>query len=80
MPSQWNRGLPSLGPVTIPAHIAQLVRQVRREVSELHAHLPRNQLVVWTAGNVSPRVPGHDLLVIKPSGVGYGGADAPRPS
>ena len=27
--------------------------------------------MVWTAGNVSARVPGHDLLVIKPSGVGY---------
>jgi L-ribulose-5-phosphate 4-epimerase len=27
--------------------------------------------VVWTAGNVSARVPGHDLLVIKPSGVPY---------
>jgi len=27
--------------------------------------------VVWTAGNVSARVPGRDLLVIKPSGVGY---------
>ncbi len=57
--------------MTIPAAIAQLVRQVRQEVSDLHAHLPRNQLVVWTAGNVSARVPGHDLLVIKPSGVSY---------
>jgi L-ribulose-5-phosphate 4-epimerase len=27
--------------------------------------------VVWTAGNVSARVPGQDLLVIKPSGVSY---------
>ena len=26
---------------------------------------------MWTAGNVSARVPGHDLLVIKPSGVAY---------
>ena len=37
----------------------------------LHAELTRYQLVVWTAGNVSARVPGHDLLVIKPSGVSY---------
>ena len=37
----------------------------------MHAELPRWELVVWTAGNVSARVPGHDLLVIKPSGVGY---------
>ncbi|MGL4175452.1 MAG: L-ribulose-5-phosphate 4-epimerase, partial [Dermatophilaceae bacterium] len=27
--------------------------------------------VAWTSGNVSARVPGHDLLVIKPSGVPY---------
>ena len=30
-----------------------------------------NGLVIWTAGNVSARVPGHDLMVIKPSGVSY---------
>jgi L-ribulose-5-phosphate 4-epimerase len=45
---------------------------VRREVAELHAELPRWGLVVWTAGNVSARVPGHELFVIKPSGVSYG--------
>ncbi|SEQ07128.1 L-ribulose-5-phosphate 4-epimerase [Microlunatus flavus] len=50
---------------------ADLLAQVRAEVAALHAELPRNELVVWTAGNVSARVPGHDLLVIKPSGVGY---------
>jgi len=27
--------------------------------------------VIWTAGDVSARVPGHDLMVIKPSGVSY---------
>jgi L-ribulose-5-phosphate 4-epimerase len=48
-----------------------LVLELRREVAALHAELPRNELVVWTAGNVSARVPGHDLLVIKPSGVRY---------
>jgi L-ribulose-5-phosphate 4-epimerase len=31
----------------------------------------RYGLVVWTAGNVSGRVPGADLFVIKPSGVSY---------
>jgi L-ribulose-5-phosphate 4-epimerase len=30
-----------------------------------------NNLVAWTSGNVSARVPGTDLMVIKPSGVGY---------
>ena len=37
----------------------------------LHAELVRYDLVVWTGGNVSARVPGADLFVIKPSGVGY---------
>ena len=44
---------------------------IRREVSELHAELPRNGLVVWTTGNLSARVPEADLMVIKPSGVAY---------
>ena len=47
------------------------VAAVRREVSELHAELVRYNLVAWTAGNVSGRVPGTDLFVIKPSGVDY---------
>ena len=55
----------------IDAEIAGVVAQLRREVADLHAELPRWGLVVWTAGNVSARVPGRDLLVIKPSGVGY---------
>ena len=44
---------------------------VRREVCALHAELPRFGLVAWTSGNVSARVPGADLMVIKPSGIGY---------
>jgi L-ribulose-5-phosphate 4-epimerase len=40
-------------------------------VAELHAELVRNGLVAWTSGNISARVPGTDLLVIKPSGVAY---------
>jgi L-ribulose-5-phosphate 4-epimerase len=47
------------------------VDAVRREVSALHAELVRYNLVAWTAGNVSGRVPGGDLFVIKPSGVDY---------
>jgi len=47
------------------------IAAIRRQVADLHAELPRNDLVVWTAGNVSARVPGADLLVIKPSGVRY---------
>ncbi|WP_116948093.1 L-ribulose-5-phosphate 4-epimerase [Jiangella endophytica] len=44
---------------------------LRRAVCDLHAELTRNHLVTWTSGNVSGRVPGEDLFVIKPSGVSY---------
>jgi L-ribulose-5-phosphate 4-epimerase len=57
--------------MTLTSEIAGVIASVRREVCDLHAELPRNDLVVWTAGNVSARVPGQDLLVIKPSGVSY---------
>jgi L-ribulose-5-phosphate 4-epimerase len=45
--------------------------ELRRTVADLHAELVHYGLVAWTAGNVSARVPGADLLVIKPSGVSY---------
>ena len=57
--------------MSIDSEIAATVATLRREVAELHQELIRWQLVVWTAGNVSARVPGRDLLVIKPSGVAY---------
>lgn len=57
--------------MTVVADVQQTIADLRREVCALHAELTRYQLVVWTAGNVSARVPGHDLLVIKPSGVSY---------
>jgi L-ribulose-5-phosphate 4-epimerase len=44
---------------------------MRKTVSDLHAELVRYNLVAWTAGNVSGRIPGEDLFVIKPSGVSY---------
>ena len=47
------------------------VSVVRADVAALHAELVRYGLVVWTGGNVSGRVPGADLFVIKPSGVSY---------
>jgi L-ribulose-5-phosphate 4-epimerase len=49
----------------------ELVAELRVVVSDLHAELPRNGLVAWTSGNVSARVPGSDLMVIKPSGISY---------
>jgi L-ribulose-5-phosphate 4-epimerase len=45
--------------------------QLRRTVAALHDALVRNGLVAWTSGNISGRVPGADLMVIKPSGVAY---------
>ncbi|MFC5906369.1 L-ribulose-5-phosphate 4-epimerase [Streptacidiphilus monticola] len=44
---------------------------LKAEVCALHAELLRWGLVAWTSGNVSARVPGHELMVIKPSGVSY---------
>lgn len=54
------------------------VSTIRAEVAELHAQLVRYGLVVWTAGNVSARVPDSNLFVIKPSGVPYEELDADR--
>ena len=51
--------------------VEERVARVRTDVCRLHAELVRYGLCVWTAGNVSARVPDADLLVIKPSGVGY---------
>jgi L-ribulose-5-phosphate 4-epimerase len=46
-------------------------RAQREHVAILHRELTRNGLVTWTSGNVSERVPGEDLFVIKGSGVSY---------
>ena len=66
---------------TAPTGVADALRgavdAAKERVAALHAELPRWELVVWTAGNVSERVRGEaadgsdDLLVIKPSGVAY---------
>jgi L-ribulose-5-phosphate 4-epimerase len=45
--------------------------ELRHTVCGLHAELAAAGLVAWTSGNISARVPGADLMVIKPSGVGY---------
>ena len=47
------------------------ILRVRRDVAQLHEQLIRYSLVIWTGGNISGRVPGADLFVIKPSGVDY---------
>jgi len=53
------------------AEVHAAVSTLRETVARLHGELTRNGLVAWTAGNVSGRVPGRDLMVIKPSGVSY---------
>jgi L-ribulose-5-phosphate 4-epimerase len=62
--------------MTITTDVRDTVRELQHTVARLHAELTRNELVIWTAGNVSARVPGHDLMVIKPSGVSYDDLDA----
>lgn len=49
----------------------QSIDATRADVAALHAELVRHGLVVWTGGNISARVPGAELMVIKPSGVSY---------
>jgi L-ribulose-5-phosphate 4-epimerase len=48
-----------------------LLPELRRIVCELHAELPKNNLVAWTSGNISARDPESGLVVIKPSGVKF---------
>jgi L-ribulose-5-phosphate 4-epimerase len=51
--------------------VADVVATLREEVCALHAELPRHGLVAWTSGNVSGRVAGEELMVIKASGVAF---------
>jgi L-ribulose-5-phosphate 4-epimerase len=55
----------------VSQQLTETITSLRETVAALHAELTRYGLVVWTAGNVSGRVPGEDLMVIKPSGVSY---------
>lgn len=56
---------------TVSSDLTATLTELRAQVNALHAELVRYGLVVWTAGNVSARVPDRDLMVIKPSGVSY---------
>ncbi|QAY69902.1 L-ribulose-5-phosphate 4-epimerase [Xylanimonas protaetiae] len=60
--------------MSVPTSMRAAVDAAKARVAALHAELPRWELVVWTAGNVSERV--GDYLVIKPSGVRYDDLDA----
>ncbi len=57
--------------MTVSVGAGDAVAGLRTEVAELHAKLTLYGLVAWTSGNVSARVPGQDLMVIKASGVSY---------
>jgi L-ribulose-5-phosphate 4-epimerase len=48
-----------------------LLPELRERVWRLHLELPKNNLVVWTGGNVSARDPETGYMVIKPSGIMY---------
>ena len=48
-----------------------MLEKLKEELVQLHLELPKNNLVVWTGGNVSARDPESGLVVIKPSGVKY---------
>ncbi|MGW3805548.1 L-ribulose-5-phosphate 4-epimerase [Micromonospora sp. NPDC005113] len=53
------------------AELKRQIGELRETVARLHGELTRYRLVAWTSGNISARVPGRDLMVIKPSGIGY---------
>lgn len=57
--------------MNLPHAVDETVMRLRQEVSALHQRLPEYGLAVWSAGNVSARVPGAELMVIKPSGLLY---------
>jgi L-ribulose-5-phosphate 4-epimerase len=48
-----------------------MLQKLKIELLELHRELPKNNLVVWTGGNVSARDPKTGLVVIKASGIRY---------
>lgn len=56
---------------TFSPEVQVAIARLRDEIAALHAELTRYELVVWTGGNISGRVPGADLFVIKPSGISY---------
>ncbi len=48
-----------------------MLDKLKEELVQLHLELPKNNLVVWTGGNVSARDQETGLVVIKPSGIRY---------
>ena len=48
-----------------------MLEKLKEDLVRLHLELTKNNLVVWTAGNVSARDNETGLVVIKPSGIKY---------
>src|SRR5689334_8705247 len=48
-----------------------MLKKLKEELLDLHLELPKNNLVMWTGGNVSARDPETGLVVIKASGIRY---------
>jgi L-ribulose-5-phosphate 4-epimerase len=48
-----------------------MLEKLKEQLVQLHLELPKNNLVVWTGGNVSARDPKTSYVAIKPSGVRY---------
>jgi len=48
-----------------------MLEKLKEELVQLHLELPKNNLVVWTGGNVSARDAGTGFVVIKASGIRY---------
>ena len=48
-----------------------MLGELKEELVELHLELPKNNLVVWTGGNVSARDAETGFIVIKASGIRY---------
>jgi len=48
-----------------------MLEKLKEELVELHLELPKNNLVMWTGGNVSARDAETGLIVIKASGIRY---------
>lgn len=48
-----------------------MLEELKKLVCDLNRRLPQERLVVWTSGNVSGSDSASQLVVIKPSGVGF---------
>ena len=57
--------------MTLTAAVSRAIDELRVEVSDLHAELVRYGLVVWTAGNISARVPGAEFAVVPGAAHGF---------